>query len=159
LITTFAVYWPTAIPEGLACRVRLAGVVPLVGVTESQGALDTETVKGSAPPLLFTCNVCGAGAASPVRYEKLALLVFTVRTGGDVTFAVTVTVCEAAPWALMVMVPVCVPGESEAGFRVTFNVAGNPSGVTPGVPLRLIQGAVVVAVKFVEPGLVEINIG
>ena len=33
----------------------------------------------------------------PPSIEKLALLVFTVSTGGAVTFAVTVTVCEVAP--------------------------------------------------------------
>ena len=53
------------------------------------------------------------------------------------------------------IVPVCVPWLSEAVFSETFKV----DGVDPEVGLRLIQGALVVAVKFAAPPVVEICTG
>jgi len=122
----------------------LAGVVPLVGVTESQAAFVTDTVNASGAPLLLTWMVCAAGAGSPVRYEKPALVEFSARTGGDVTFAVTVIVCGllVAPAAAIVIVPVWLPWLSKDVFSETFNVLG----VFPEAGLKLIQLAVVVAV-------------
>src|SRR5215467_6477312 len=102
------------------------GVVPLVGVTVSHGAFETDTVNGSAAPLLPTCTVWEAGAASPVLYVKVVLFVSKVSAGGEVTFAVTLTVCglPEAPEAVMVTVPVCVPWLSKAVLRLMLRVDG-----------------------------------
>ena len=48
---------------------RLAGVVPLAGVTESQlppEVVDAKAVKLKAAPLLATLKVCVAGTAPPM---------------------------------------------------------------------------------------------
>src|SRR6266542_6114430 len=52
LIVIVAEYCPTARFAGLTLSVRVAGVVPLVGVTVSHGALETVIVNGSGAPLL-----------------------------------------------------------------------------------------------------------
>ena len=131
-----------------------AGVVPLVGVTVSQGALDTETVNGKGAPPLLTCTVCEGGAGSPVRYENAVLVVLRVSTGGAETFAVTVIVCglPEADGAVIVIVPVCAPWVSNEVLREILRL----EGVLPLAGLKLIQGAVVVAENVVEPLVLDI---
>jgi len=127
-------------------------VVPLVGVTVSQGAFDTETVNGIAA-LLLTCTVCEGGAGSPVRYEKAVLAALNVSAGAAVTFAVTVIVCGLpdAEGAAMVTVPVCAPWLSNVVFSEILTFAG----VLPELGLTLIQGVFVDTLNVADPLVLE----
>jgi hypothetical protein len=62
-------YVPGARPPPLTSTLRLAGVVPPEGVTESQVPPDVVlalTVKVTAPPELVMATLAGAGAAPPL---------------------------------------------------------------------------------------------
>ena len=89
------------------------GVVPLVGVTESQVTPAVPgfaaAVKLNALPLLVTCMVCAAGAAPPGIDEKLSVFVLSVNAPAvtcNVTGMVNGLFAVPAPVAVMVMVPV-----------------------------------------------------
>lgn len=57
---------PAAKPVGSTVMVRVAGVVPEVGVTESQVPPDTDTVNGTLPRFEVSEAVTGGGDAVPM---------------------------------------------------------------------------------------------
>jgi hypothetical protein len=115
------------------------GVVPLVGVTESQFTPDAPelaaAVKLNALPLLVTTTVCGTGAALPGTNVKPNVLVLSV-SAPEVTWRVTgiVTGLFAVPLpaAVIVIVPLYVPPESNPGFADTV-ITFCPAAVEPAL--------------------------
>ena len=127
---------------------RVAGVVPLVGVTLIQEALP-EAVNPMAPDWFVTDRVCGAGAV-PLVDVKLSILGVTVTSGGPVIVSVTATLAElAAPPAVTPIVPVNVPVPRPAGLTVTSTLPG----VVPvaGLSCSQLPGEVAVKVRGVPP--------
>lgn len=100
---------PAARPEVLIETVRLAGVVPLFGATESQlppFVVEAAAVKLSAPPLLATERVWGAALPFTCALKPSADGL-VVSTGTLLTVSVTATVVE--PLADAGLVTVTVP--------------------------------------------------
>jgi hypothetical protein len=104
---------PGANPAGFTDTLRLAGVVPLPGVTESHvpplGVCTLATaVKLSGVLLLVTATVCDPGALIPIWNANDSVVGLADSTGCAVTISVTITVTGllAAPGAVIVIVPV-----------------------------------------------------
>ena len=69
LIATFPEYVPVPSPAGLAEMLRLAGVVPLLGLTDSHlppEVVVAEALNVRAVPLLSTATLCPPGRELPV---------------------------------------------------------------------------------------------
>jgi len=73
LIVTFPEYVPAASPAGLTEMLRFAGVVPLLGVTDSQlppKVVVAVALKVRAAPLLLIASACSFGVGPPAWYGK-----------------------------------------------------------------------------------------
>src|SRR5438477_12086425 len=107
--------------------VRVAGVFPLVGDTESQGAVaGTEAVKATADGAV-SCTVCaGAAIVDPMTELKFRVAGETVRPTAAVTFNITgiSSGLPAAPVEVTVTLPVYCPGASDPLLTETWTLAG-----------------------------------
>lgn len=130
--------------------VKTAGVVPVAGVTTSQGVL-VETEKLTAAPVLPTAT----------DWEGFGSLPWTanVRAPGDTvavdaeeTFRVTPTVIAPPgfPTGVTVTLPLYVPPGRPAGFAVTEIAAG--AAAEPGVTTNQFPPVNVVAVTLIGVG-------
>ena len=96
-----------ASPVGFTETLKLWGVVPLPGLTDSQLPPDADAVKLSAEPVLPTLTFWDGGFEPPVVKENDSADGLTVRFGAAVTVSVTGTdngLFEAPP-DVIVMVP------------------------------------------------------
>src|ERR1700754_3843428 len=79
---TLPEYVPGASPAIAAATDKVAGALPLAGVTLSQAA-SSDVVKLSVPPpVLVTATVCAAGSAPPAVAVKLRPAAPPASTGG-----------------------------------------------------------------------------
>jgi len=96
-------YVPGGRPAPLARMLRLAGVVPPEGVTESQVPPDVVvalTVKLTAPPELVRATLAGAGAAPPLVWVKESVAGDAAMVAAGATRKVTAIV-----WGLLADAP------------------------------------------------------
>src|ERR1041385_5055227 len=114
-MVTWPAYWPTVRPLPLAETEMVPGVVPLVGVTESQvrpdGVVEAAAVKlrGAGEPVILT--VCAAGAGPPAACVKLKVAVGAeIVPGETVTVTLMVAGLLPAPGEVTVIEPLYVPG-------------------------------------------------
>ena len=87
--------------------VKLCGVVPLPGVTDSQLPPEADALMLRAEPLLVTLIACDAGADPPIWNAKLSELGVADSPGAALTVSVTWTVrgLLEAPEDVIVIVP------------------------------------------------------
>jgi hypothetical protein len=120
-----AEYEPALSPAGLTATERLAGVVPLPGVTLSHAppVAAAEKAKADVPVRLI---VCAAGAVPPARAVKLRLDGLAAMVGLVVTISVTLTVWDVfeAPEELIVIVALYVLAVRPVGLTAAVRVAG-----------------------------------
>jgi hypothetical protein len=76
---TVAEYVPGARPAGFGTSDKVAGAVPVAGVTVSHCPPETEAVNGKSPPI---CTCSGAGWGDPIAQLQDALLVETIGWNG-----------------------------------------------------------------------------
>ena len=99
----------------LALTVKVAGVVPVPGVTESHDGIKAAdwvmlatAVKFTAPPLAEICKLCEAGADPPavaVKASDVGLADRVAEVTWNVTGMITGLLATVAPVAVSVMVP------------------------------------------------------
>jgi hypothetical protein len=143
--------------DGLAVTVRLNvpvfGVVPLVGVTESQPVLEVVTVKFAAPPPPETATVCVGGFEPPTEYVNPSVVGVADTTGKPAIANVTFTTTAVPP--LGVIVKVAVYGVADAARPFGFAVTTRLYGVeTVETALVVSQFGELVAVELVTVKLV-----
>src|SRR5688572_24989792 len=107
----------------LAATVMVPPPLPSAGVTASQAASSDAVQLMIPPPVLATASVLAAGFAAPCWAVKLRLdgVTDNAGVGGAVTVSVTGIDRGAppAPGAVMVTVPVWVPGVSPVVAALT----------------------------------------
>jgi hypothetical protein len=158
VIVTDAVYVPAASPVGFTPTVRVAGVVPLVGVTVNQlppAAVAVNAI-GELPDNAIVCAGAGAPPLWCVYVSEVGL---TPIVGALLTVRVTGTVCGLllAPGAVIATLPLYVPAASPVGFTPTVRVVG----VVPlaGVTVNQLPPAVVAVNAIGEVVVTEIIFG
>lgn len=129
VIVIVPLYTAGARPAGFTLTVRLAGVVPPPGATESQlppFVVDAAAVKVRAEPLLPTAIVLVPGGVPPCWNANDNDAGVAVRLGAAVTVNVTGTVTGLFDaWAeVMVIAPLYAPGVRPAGFTFAVRVTG-----------------------------------
>src|SRR5205823_251601 len=145
---------PAASPAAFTDTVRVAGVVPLVGVTVNQLALDAAAKVVAV--VLLNCTVCDAGVVPPKVCEKVrddgevmmaldAPLLMVKLTGIVTVVAPPVTVLDALP---------VFPAASPAALTDTVSVAG----VVPLVGVTVNQLALDEAEKVVAVVLLNCTV-
>jgi hypothetical protein len=130
---------PALSPVTLEDTVTVAGVVPVVGETESQDAplaAAVNVVLGVA----LSVKICEAGEAPPDVAENDSEAGLTVNVDAEFTVKVTGTVV-VSPLPVIVIVPFSVPAANPATLDVTVTVAGvvpvAGETVSHGAPLTL----------------------
>src|SRR5205814_638262 len=102
-------YVPAASPAGLTDTLRLAGVVPLSGLTDNHVLPDgvctlAAAVKLNGAPLLATASGCAAGRLSTMCYRNVSDVGVVESTGCAVTVSVTGTFSGLFEASALVMV-------------------------------------------------------
>jgi hypothetical protein len=92
-------------PDVFTETLTAPGVFPNPGVTDSHWPPDVTVAINASPepPLMLT--VCACGVVPPIEYVKLSEEGLGLIVGVVEATAVTLTVCEGAPLAEMVTVP------------------------------------------------------
>jgi hypothetical protein len=134
-------YVPGERPAGDTDTLRLAGVAPAVGLTDSQlppMVVVAVTLKLKAAPVLCTNSAWAAGWEPPVWYPNASAELVTTSAGAAVTVKVTATVegLLLAPDDVTVIAPEYVPGDNPLGTTEAMSDAGvaPATGVTASHP-------------------------